>query len=122
MRRLAIALLSIGPFVPITQAAEVEFVTCDNGLRCFRPPCPSRDTVLLPSGRRLARTEPDLSRLTEAQRRQLLLGSSGQGSALYEGTTVLAGSLEEGPPIRLVASRIVRSATKAESQLCRRRR
>jgi hypothetical protein len=122
MKTPAIALLLIGLFAPIAQAAEVEFVTCDNGLRCFRPPCPSRDTVLLPSGRRLARTEPDLSRLTEAQRQQLLAGRSGQGSALYEGTTVLAGALEEGPSARLVASGIVRPATKAESQLCRRRR
>ena len=122
MRTPVIALVSIVILAPIAQAAEVTFVTCDNGLRCFRPPCPSRDTVLLPSGRRLARTEPDLSRLTEAQRQQLLVGSAGRGSTLYEGTTVLAGTLDEGPSARVVASRIVRAATQAESALCRRRR
>lgn len=121
MKAPAIVLLSIGLCAPIAQSAEVEFVSCDNGLRCFRPPCPSRDTVLLPSGRRLARTEPNLSGLTQAQRQQLLLGNTSQGSALYAGTMVLAGTLEEGPPARLAASRIVRPATKAESQLCRRR-
>ncbi|HEV2513453.1 hypothetical protein [Bosea sp. (in: a-proteobacteria)] len=121
MRASIIILLSVGLLAPTAQSAEVEFVTCDNGLRCFRPPCPSRDSVLLPSHRRLARTAPDLSRLGEAQHKQLLLGNTGQGSALYAGTVVLAGTLEEGPPTRLVASRIVRPATKAESQLCRRR-
>lgn len=119
--RVIIALLSIGLVAPIAESAEVEFVTCDNGLRCFRPPCPSRDSLLLPSGRRLARTAPDLSGFTQAQRQQLLLGNTDHGSALYAGTMVLAGTLEEGPPARLVASRILRPATKAEAQLCRRR-
>lgn len=121
MKTSAIALLSIGLLAPVAQSAEVEFVTCDNGLRCFKAPCPARDTVLLPSGQRLARTTPDLSRLGEAQRKQLALGNTDHGSALYAGTMVLAGTLEEGPPARLVASRIVRAATKAESALCRRR-
>lgn len=121
MRTPIIVLLSVGLFAPIAQSAEVEFVTCDNGLRCFRPPCPARDSVLLPSGRRLARTAPDLSRLGEAQHKELVLGNTDHGSALYAGTMVLAGTLEQGPPTRLVASRIVRSATKAETQLCRRR-
>ncbi|MGE7472854.1 hypothetical protein ACQKLX_25725 [Bosea sp. NPDC003192] len=121
MKTPAVALLSLGLLASIAQAAEVEFVTCDNGLRCFKPPCPSRDSLLLPSGRRLARTAPDLSRLNEAQRQQLLVGNTGHGSALYAGTMVLAGTLEEGSSARLVASRIVRTATKAESDLCRRR-
>lgn len=116
-----IAFLSIGLIAPVAQSAEVEFVACDNGLRCFKAPCPSRDTVLLPSGRRLGRTAPDLSGFTQAQRQQLALGNTDRGSALYAGTIVLAGTLEEGPPARLVASRIVRPATKAESALCRRR-
>lgn len=121
MKAPAVALLSIGLFAPIAQSAEVEFVTCDNGLRCFKPPCPSRDSVLLPSGRRLARVEPNLSGLTQAQRQRLLLGNTDRGSALYAGTMVLAGTLEEGAAVRLVADRIVRPATQAESQLCRRR-
>lgn len=117
MKAPAVALISIAIFAPIAHSAEVTFITCDNGLRCFRPPCPSRDTVLLPSGRRLARIEPDLSALTEAQRRQLL-----DKSALYHGTVVLAGTLEETPAVRIAARSIVRTATKAEAELCRRRR
>lgn len=100
----------------IAGAAEVSFVTCDNGLRCFRPPCPAQDVVLLPSGRRLARTGPDLAGLSSAERKRLL-----ESDGLYYGTMVLAGTVEQGPATKVVARSIVRPATRAEADLCRRR-
>jgi hypothetical protein len=96
--------------------AQALFVTCDNGLRCVRTPCPSKDVVLVPSGKRFARTEPDLSGLppADAARRDLSDG-------LYYGRLVLSGTVEDGPPVQIVARKVLRRATARESALCRRR-
>lgn len=101
----------------LAAAEEVTFVTCDNGLRCIRAPCPARDVVLLPSGRRLARTEPDLSGLNPADRKRLA-----EGDGLYYGTVVLSGTIEGGSQTRVIARGIVRPATAAEASLCRRQK
>lgn len=94
---------------------EALFVTCDNGLRCIKAPCPARDVVALPSGKRYTRTGPKL-RLSAADGERLAAGDG-----LYSGTIVLGGAIEEGPPVVIVATRVVRPATAQEAALCRRR-
>jgi len=96
--------------------AETLFVACDNGLRCFRAPCPARDVLLLPSNRRLPRTEASLAQLTEAERKRVA-----EVSGSYYGTIVFAGEIDEGRKPPVIATRIVREATKAEAALCRKR-
>lgn len=95
--------------------AEDLFVSCDNGLRCVRAPCPSRDVVLLPSGKRYARTGPRLEGLSEADRKRLAADSG-----LYYGTIVMGGAIDQGPPVRVIARRVVRATTASEARLCRR--
>lgn len=110
---LAVAALAAAT---LPAGAQTLFVTCDNGLRCVRAPCPSKDVVLVPSGERYARTEPDLSGLPpeDSARRDLANG-------LYYGRLVLAGTVSEGPPVQIVASKVLRRATAREAALCRRR-
>ncbi|MGO4670281.1 hypothetical protein [Bosea sp. 2RAB26] len=102
--------------MPHPAAAQALFVACDNGLRCVQAPCPSKDVVLVPSGRRYAKTDPDLSALppADAARRDLANG-------LYSGRLVLSGTVENGPPVRITATKILRRATAHEAALCRRR-
>lgn len=97
--------------------AETMFVVCDNGLRCFKPPCPARDVVLLPLGKRLPRTDAALDRLTDAERKRV----SDVGGTYY-GSIVFGGEIDsgQGPPV--TARRIIRDATKTEAALCRNRR
>lgn len=104
----------LGLASPAVQA-EALFVSCDNGLRCVRAPCPSRDVVLLPSGQRYARTGPQFEGLSKADLEKL-----NQGDGLYDGTLVLGGTIDEGPPVRVVARRVVRQTTPREATLCRR--
>lgn len=101
---------------PLPAVADELFVSCDNGRRCTRAPCPSRDVVLLPSGQRYPLTAPHLDELSPADLQRLR-----QGHGLYEGTIVLGGTVEDGPPVRIVARRVVRAATAGEAALCRRR-
>jgi hypothetical protein len=110
---LAVAALAAAT---LPAGAQALFVTCDNGLRCVRAPCPSKDVVLVPSGKRFARTEPDLSGLppADAARRDLSDG-------LYYGRLVLTGTVTEGPPVQILASKVLRRATAHEAALCRRR-
>ena len=89
------------------------FVACDNLLRCVRAPCPSTDIVLLPSGERLPRTGPRLDRLSAEDRRWLA-----EVDALYYGTVVLEGTIEDGA---VSATRIVRNVTDDEAAMCRKR-
>lgn len=96
--------------------AETLFVTCDNGIRCFRAPCPARDVLLLPSNRRLPGTGASLEQLTTAERKRVV-----DVSGAYYGTIVFAGEVDESRKPPVIARRIVREATKAEAALCRRR-
>ena len=96
--------------------AETLFVTCDNGIRCFRAPCPARDVLLLPSNRRLPGMTASLEQLTEPERKRVAAISG-----TYYGTIVFAGEVDESGKQPAIARRIVREATKAESALCRRR-
>lgn len=114
MRIITAAVLFFLLSLPVR--AETLFVTCDNDLRCFRAPCPARDVLLLPSNRRLSRTAASLAQLTDAERKRVAAIS---GS--YYGTIVFAGEVDESRKPSVVATRIVREATKAEAALCRRR-
>lgn len=96
--------------------AETLFVTCDNGIRCFRAPCPARDVLVLPSNKRLPGTEASLAQLTEAERKRVA-----DVSGAYYGTIVFAGEIDERRKPPVIATRIVRNATKAEAALCRKR-
>lgn len=96
--------------------AETLFVTCDNGIRCFRAPCPARDVLLLPSNRRLPGTEASLEQLTVAERKRVA-----DVSGSYYGTIVFAGEIDESRKPPVIATRIVRNATKVEAALCRKR-
>ncbi len=89
------------------------FVACDNGLRCVREPCPSRDIVLLPSGERLEKTSPDLSGLSPEDEARLR-----EADGLYHGSIVLEGTVAGGA---VVATRVVRDAAAEEAALCRQR-
>lgn len=92
-------------------AAASQFIACDNGLRCVREPCANRDTVLLPSGERLANVSPSVDGLSEEDRARLQ-----EADGLYYGTVVLEGSVD-GEAV--IATRIARDATEAEAALCR---
>lgn len=95
--------------------AETLFVTCDNGMRCFRAPCPARDVLLLPSNRRLPGTGASLEQLTGPERKRVAAISG-----TYYGTIVFAGEVHESRKPSVIARRIVRDATAAEAALCRR--
>jgi hypothetical protein len=113
----AIVAAAILPLLWQPAGAETMFVVCDNGLRCFRPPCPARDVLLLPSRERLPRTDASLDRLSQAERKRVM-----DVSGTYDGSIVFGGDVnEEGNP-RVIARRIVRNATKAEAALCRSRK
>ena len=89
----------------------VLFISCDNGLRCVRQPCPNIDTVVLPSGERLSGVTPDIDGLSPEDRTRL-----NDASALYHGSMVLEGTVGESG---IVARRVVRDATSDEMRICR---
>lgn len=98
--------------------ADSLYVGCDNGLRCFRAPCPSRDTVDVTTGRRFARTTLDVGGLSAADKARPELRDG-----LYYGTLAFEGRLgrdARGEPV-VIAIRIARAATAREARLCRRR-
>ena len=112
MRTILMAALAAGLSTAAT--AEDLFIVCDNGLRCVRMPCPHRDVVALPSGTRYPRNEPKFENIPRTEIERLM-----RDGALYEGTVVLGGTIDRGPPASIVARRVVRPATPAETAVCR---
>jgi hypothetical protein len=100
-----------------------QFVTCDNGLRCLMAPCPNLDTVNITTGERFASTDIDFTALPEKDR-------TGQAffDGIYGGTLVFDGTLErfisrpdgETMSVLISATRVARTATEAEAELCQR--
>lgn len=103
-------------------AAAKPYVICDNGLRCVRAPCPTKNVLDLASGPILRVTGVDLARLGPRDR-----GRMDSANAAYHGSHVLDGAVvdtivEVGgkaqPAPIFVATRIVRDATDAERRQC----
>jgi hypothetical protein len=90
MKRIALATTMLAATMSLAMAGDL-FMVCDNGLRCVRPPCPSRDVVLLPSGKRFAKSTPDTSMLTERDQNHLR-----KSDGLYYGPNILEGIICDG--------------------------
>jgi hypothetical protein len=110
MQRLIFAMIASLMLAAPAYAATL-FITCDNGLRCVRLPCPSKDTVLLPAGTRLKGVTPGLDEMSSRDRRRLA-----ESDGLYYGTVVMEGRVTQGS---VMARRVVRNATPRETRLCR---
>jgi hypothetical protein len=108
--------------VSAASAAEASYVYCDNGLRCFKAPCPSSNALNLATGRVAKGVSIDMKRLPAGDRTDDL------PNGLYAGKLVLKGFIETrtvtytGKKYRLpylVATRVERAATPVESRRCR---
>ncbi|MDD2868185.1 hypothetical protein [Neomegalonema sp.] len=104
LRALALALSCAGPAAALEPPdpgapapAPIEppgsrFVACDNGIRCFQAPCPSRNAYDLDARKRILGVDFDASPLTPEERRRLT-----EERGLYYGTLALIGHVEERP-------------------------
>ena len=104
-------------------AAAEPYVVCDNGLRCVRAPCPTKNVLDLASGSVLRVTGVDLARLDPRDRERMDSANAAyHGSQVLDGavvdTVVEVGGKSQPAPI-FVATRIVRVATDAERRQCR---
>jgi hypothetical protein len=81
----AVLLLLASPLA----AAEGRYIVCDNGLRCFKAPCPSSTVRDLATGQGVKGIYPDISRLPDADQQRIR-----ETDALYFGRLVLTGRVE----------------------------
>lgn len=105
--------------LPAFAAAESSYVYCDNGLRCFKAPCPSNSALDLATGAIVKGVSIDTSGLPQA--------IVDQSDVLYSGKIVVRGSIEHRTQTIsgkdyslpwLVATRIVRTAKDNERKHC----
>jgi hypothetical protein len=103
-------------------AGEASYVYCDNGLRCFRAPCPSSNALDLATGKVAKGVSIDTEKLPSKDRTDELPND------LYAGKLVLKGFIETRSVTHtgktyllpyLVATGVERAATPAESRRCR---
>ncbi|GMB80571.1 hypothetical protein NN6n1_13530 [Shinella zoogloeoides] len=96
-------------------AREGAYVACDNGLRCFKAPCPSTTLRDLATGRLWKGTSPDIGGLSEGDQRRIR-----KADALYYGRLVLRGHVARpaNGPSTLVVTGIGRKAKPAERRHC----
>ncbi|MER8442385.1 hypothetical protein NKH52_04135 [Mesorhizobium sp. M1066] len=103
-------------------AAESSYVYCDNGLRCFKAPCPSNSALDLATGTIIKGVSIDPSGLPQADK-----AITDLSDALYAGKIVVRGSIEHRTQTItgkehnlpwLVATRIVRTAKDSERKHC----
>ncbi|MER9330189.1 hypothetical protein [Mesorhizobium sp. M0488] len=108
--------------LPAFAAAESGYVYCDNGLRCFKAPCPSNSALDLATGQITKGVSIDAGRLPQADK-----AITDQSDVLYAGKIVVRGSIEHrtqtitGKDYNLpwlVATRIVRTAEDGERKHC----
>lgn len=108
--------------VPSLAAAESSYVYCDNGLRCFKAPCPSNSALDLATGTIIKGVSIDSSGLPQADK-----AITDLSDALYAGKIVVRGSIEHRTQIIagkeyslpwLVATGIVRTAKESERKHC----
>jgi hypothetical protein len=107
---------------PSLAATESSYVYCDNGLRCFKAPCPSNSALDLASGEIIKGVSIDPSGLPQADKVITDLSD-----ALYAGKIVVRGSIEHRTQTItgkdyslpwLIATRIVRTAKDSERKHC----
>jgi len=108
--------------VPSLATAESSYVYCDNGLRCFKAPCPSNSALDLATGTIVKGVSIDTSGLPQADKAII-----DQSDVLYSGKIVVRGSIEHRTQTItgkdyslpwLVATRIVRTAKDSERKHC----
>ena len=108
--------------VPSLATAESSYVYCDNGLRCFKAPCPSNSALDLATGTIIKGVSIDSSGLPQADK-----AITDLSDALYAGKIVVRGSIEhrtqnitgkEYSLPWLVATGIVRTAKESERKHC----
>ncbi|MER8376991.1 hypothetical protein [Mesorhizobium sp. M1406] len=108
--------------LPSLAATESSYVYCDNGLRCFKAPCPSNSALDLGTGTIIKGVSIDPSGLPQADK-----AITDLSDALYAGKIVVRGSIEHrtqtitGKEYNLpwlVATRIVRTAKDSERKHC----
>lgn len=108
--------------LPAFAVAESSYVYCDNGLRCFKAPCPSNSTLDLATGTVIKGVSIDISGLPQADK-----AITDQSDVLYAGKIVVRGSIEQRTQTItgkdyslpwLVATRIVRTAMDSERKHC----
>ncbi|MEO5759296.1 MAG: hypothetical protein ABIQ51_20815 [Mesorhizobium sp.] len=122
-QRLAVlAIVSSICALPSLAMAESSYVYCDNGLRCFKAPCPSNSALDLATGKIIKGVSIDASQLPQADK-----AITDLSDALYAGKIVVRGSIEHrnqtitGKDYSLpwlVASGIVRTAKDSERKHC----
>jgi hypothetical protein len=106
---------------PAFAAAESSYVYCDNGLRCFKAPCPSNSALDLATGNIIRGVSIDTDGLPQEDKALDLSGK------LYAGKIVVRGSIENRKQTVtgkeytlpwLVATRVVRAAKDSERKHC----
>jgi hypothetical protein len=120
--RLAFLIASSICASPAFAAAESSYVYCDNGLRCFKQPCPSNSALDLATGKIIKGLSIDTRGLPQADK-----AITDQSDVLYSGKIVVRGSIEQRTQTItgkdydlswLVATRIVRTAKDNERKHC----
>jgi len=108
--------------LPAFAAAQSSYVYCDNGLRCFKAPCPSNSALDLATGTIIKGVSIDSSGLPQADK-----AITDLSDALYAGKIVVRGSIEHRTQTItgkdyslpwLVATGIVRTAKESERKHC----
>jgi hypothetical protein len=117
-----IAIVSSLCALPSFAAADSSYVYCDNGLRCFKQPCPSNSALDLATGKIIKGVSLDTSGLPRQDKAII-----DQSDVLWAGKIVVRGSIERrmqtitGKDYNLswlVATRIVRTAKDSERKHC----
>lgn len=107
------ALLSLCLAAPLA-AADGLYVVCDNGLRCFKAPCPSSTVRDLATGKTFKSISPVLDGLADADRERI-----NQTDALYFGRLALRGHVERREEASvLVVTGVGRKASARERRGC----
>ncbi|TSE07208.1 hypothetical protein C1D09_019400 [Mesorhizobium intechi] len=118
---LIAAASSIGA-LPAFATADSSYVYCDNGLRCFKQPCPSNSALDLATGKVIKGVSIDTSRLPQADK-----AITDQSDVLYTGKIVVRGLIEQRTQTItgkdyslpwLIAMRIARTAKDSERKHC----
>ncbi|WP_027060290.1 hypothetical protein [Mesorhizobium loti] len=108
--------------LPALAATESSYVYCDNGLRCFKAPCPSNSALDLASGTIIKGVTIDTSGLPQQDKARPDLSD-----LLFYGSIVIRGRIESRPDKAtggiqvqkvIVAKAIERQATMKERNHC----
>lgn len=111
---LSAALVSLCLAAPLA-AADRLYVVCDNGLRCFKSPCPSSTVRDLATGKTFKSVSPVLDGLAAADRERI-----SRTDALYFGRLVLRGHVEIRKKASvLVVTGVARKASARERRGCK---